>query len=343
MSQSARLSMFPFYKNLSSVLFFLIMLTCQVGFGQQGTAELESAMILAAKDNDYKGASAYAFEIANRYWGAKQQEKALDFLDKCISYSRKGNEQNILFLAYQQQGLIYRSGKNFSKASDAYEKSVKAARMLPNSNYLKESLINAAECYSLLKKPKKALPFLEEALSLSIRENDEKTQKTSYLYLVQSYKALGNSLKAKEHQSLYNKLIEIELSEVEKMQQVAQLEQEIYNADAEKNTVNEQLIRNNQRLKQTEDSLINTSLYLTQVKEINEKRKLEIDILNKDKELAALQIKEQQAALVHEAWIRNSVIGGLFLASALVVVVVFSYRRTVKANKQIEKQNNNIK
>src|SRR5690606_35117122 len=129
--------------------------------------------------------------------------------------------------------------------------------------------------------------------------------------------------------------------EVEKLQQVAHLEQQIYNVGAEKQTVNNQLIKNSQRLKQTEDSLLNTSLHLIKEKEINEKSKLEIDLLNKDKELAAFQIKEQQAALVHEAWIRNSVIGGLLLATSLVFVVVVSYRRTVKANKQIEKQNNN--
>ena len=332
------------YRSFKIAFFLLLMFLCGICLGQQqGLADLESAMTLAAKKNDYKQASAHALDIANYYWSDNQPEKALDYLDKCITYSRKGDDQQLLYLAYQQQGFIYRETKNHNKASDAYERSVKVARVLQRSSYLKESLVKTSESYMISKKPKKALPFLEEVLSLSIRENDVATQKISHLYLTQSHKELGNTIKAKEHQSLYNKLIEFERSEVEKLQQVAQLEQEIYNVDAEKRTVNEKLLRNSAMLKQAEDSLLNTNMHLIKEKEINEKRKLEIDLLNKDKELSAMQIKEQQAALVHQAWIRNSVIGGLLLATSLVLVVVVSYRRAVKANKQIEKQNNNIK
>lgn len=343
--------MVQFYRCISVVSFLLAMLFFYNASGQQqGINELELAMNQAVKGNDYRKATSYAFDIANHYWTNKESEKALDYLDKCISYSKKGDETQILFLAYQQQGIIYRAEKNYGKASDVYERSLKVARDLQNYTYLKESLVHVAESYMLAGRTKRAISPLEEALSLAIRENDLSLRQTCYQQLAQAYKALGNSVKANEYQALYNNLIEVKQSEFEKARQVAELEQKIENVGNEKKTANARLFENTQKLKQAEDSLLNikysldeTSLSLREAEEMNEKRKLEIDLLNKDKELAGMQIKEQQAKLVHEAWIRNSVLIGLLLASSLVIVVVVSYRRAVKANQKIEKQNENIK
>lgn len=340
-----------FYRSISIIFILGIMLSSQYCWGQQQTMnELEVAMNQSIKNNDYKKASSFAFDIANHYWAEKQYDGALDFLDKCISFSKKGDEQQLLFLAYQQLGIIYRAQKNYNKASDVYEKALKVARELKNYTYLKESLINYAESYAQSGKTKRTIVPLEEALSLAIRENDMILRQTCYQQLAKNHKVLGNTDKAKEYQTLYNNLIEIEQSEQYKVQQLAELEQKIQTVGEEKNTVNAQLIKNTKKLKQTEDSLLNTkfslnetSFSLREAKEINEKRKLEIDLLNKDKELAQMQIEEQQSKLVHEAWIRNSVVTGLLLASSLVIVVVVSYRRAVKANQKIEKQNNNIK
>jgi serine phosphatase RsbU (regulator of sigma subunit) len=70
---------------------------------------------------------------------------------------------------------------------------------------------------------------------------------------------------------------------------------------------------------------------------------MEIDLLEKDKELAGIKIREQEALLRNEALIRNSIAVGSILSIALVSVVIVSNRKKIKANKKIEEQNLNIR
>lgn len=70
---------------------------------------------------------------------------------------------------------------------------------------------------------------------------------------------------------------------------------------------------------------------------------MEIDLLNKDKELSDMRMREQDVELKNQVLIRNSVIGGIGFTSAIVIVLIIGYRRSIKANKKIDQQNSSIR
>jgi serine phosphatase RsbU (regulator of sigma subunit) len=77
--------------------------------------------------------------------------------------------------------------------------------------------------------------------------------------------------------------------------------------------------------------------------EIGRNRELEINLLQKDKELTAIKIKEQEARIANDALIRNFIILGTSLSMALIIVLIISYRKKTKANIKIDHQNKSIK
>jgi serine phosphatase RsbU (regulator of sigma subunit) len=96
-------------------------------------------------------------------------------------------------------------------------------------------------------------------------------------------------------------------------------------------------------LRRTTDYLNATSDSLKEVEAISRNRQMEIDLLEKDRELAGIKISEQEARLENEALIRNFVAVGSLLSIALVTVLIVANRKKVKANKKIEEQNKNIR
>ena len=319
--------------------------------------ETEKLLDEAVKTKDNGKISFYSYEVAKFYAVENQAQKAETHLVQCISYGKKAGDAMLMYLAHHQLALILSVKKDPTKALDNFQKSLKYAEQLKRTDFVKEGLIQVAISQSQLGKLRKSIESLDKALSLALQQDDILSQQKCYELLMEYHGKLGNASKAKEYKSLYNNIIQSKQIEEQTKQITAQsiqdkkkLEQEIEKVDTEKKAANIQLKKQTQRLRYTEDSLLNTKYSLEETvqslqeeKETNEKRQLQIDLLNKDKELVQLQLKEQDAQLKNEVLIRNSTMGGIALASVMAMVLVGSYRKKVKANKKIDAQNKNIK
>ena len=230
------------------------------------------------------------------------------------------------------------------KALSSYKKSLKAANRIGRADFEMEASLATASAFMAQGRHKRAISPLEEALSLSIVNHNIEAQERAYDLLVQSHKALGNADKVKEYETLLSDLAPA----------VEEDSSDLYE-DVESQTTGttrRRSRRNNgglDKLRQVEDSLLavrysleETEQSLRNMEAVSEKQLLEIDLLNKDKELADLEIKAQNAKLKNAALIRNFIIVALLLTAALVVVLIRSYRKKIEANKQIDKQNKNI-
>jgi serine phosphatase RsbU (regulator of sigma subunit) len=358
---------------LKSFLFIGMWLVIQEGFGQQSTKiqELSQSLDQAIASKDNGKASFYSYEIAKLYSTEKQAEKATTYLTQCITYSKKAGDSMLMYLAYQQMGLLSTEAQRYTDALDNFQKALKLARELQKTEFVREGLMRVAVSYAQSGRPKKSIEPLEEALSLALQQHDVASQQKCYELLAEYYNKMGNVAKSKEYQSLYDNIIQSKQKEEYTAKQLKELEQQVNHASVEKKTVHSQLTQQNQKLRRVEDSLLAvkyslqttahslektthslqaTEHSLAEANVINEKRKMEIDLLNKDKELASLRIKEQNTSLEHAALIRNSIIAGILLASALVGVMISGYRRTLEDNrrkledtKKIDEQNKNIK
>jgi len=339
-------------KTLSLAL-VIILYSVSYGYGQQAPSipEYEKLLEQAIQAKDNGKASFYSYEIAKQYVTANQLDKANQYLNQCLAYGKKANDGMLMYVATRQLAMNAVSKNDYSKALENFQKAQKLAEeQLKRTDFVLESLIQVAVSQSQLGRYKKAIESLDKALSISIQQNDDLTRQKCYELLSEYHNKAGNAVKAKEYAALHNAMVKSKQREEQSAEEKKRLAQQIEKADVEKKTSSAQLQQQASRLRSTEDSLLatkysleSTTHSLQEVKEASEKKQLQIDLLNKDKELADLQIKEQNAQLRNEALIRNSIMVGLVLAVVLVIVAVTGYRKQIKANKKIDEQHKSIK
>jgi len=318
--------------------------------GQQSIGELEQLLQTAIKAKDNGKASFYAYELSKVYVESQHPEKASTYLIQSISYAKKSNDQVLLYLCYDRMGQLLISQKSYDKALENYQNALEVAEELKKSGYILDALMNLSVAYGAQAKYKKGVEPLERALAITLRQGDELKQQQCYELLTNYYARLGKMDKVNEYKELNNKLIQRQQQEQQKQKQKEALESQVKEKDLAQKTTREQLDKQTKLLHNAEDSLLSTRYSLKETESsleqervVNEKRQMEIDLLNKDKALSDLRIQEQETALRNEALIRNSIIFGALLLAALVLVMIFSYRRSLAANKKIDHQNKSIK
>lgn len=304
----------------------------------------------AVKSKEYRKAAQYAADIAGIYTESKDLNKAADYFTHSLTYAKKAGDQNLLFAGYYQSGIIHVDLKKYSKAQENFESALAIARQLKDTGKVKQALISIADSYAKGGKYKKSIEYGDELLSIALTENDILLQQKAYQLLADYYNRQGNKKRSSEYQSQYNLLVKAQQDEEQKRREMKELQQNIAKAGNEtraaQSKLSEQtkiLQQTNESLRQVESSLRATADSLKEVEIINKNREMEIDLLQKDKELASIRIKEQESRIEHEALVRNSIIGGSLLSLALIAVLISSYRKKLKANEKIDQQNKNIK
>ena len=352
---------FSWWKNMLSltagtkpvwvgIFFFFCVSHLALGQSQPRVSESIKLYDQAVKSKDYKKAAQYAIDIARIYTESKDLSKAADYLTHSLTQAKKASDQTLLFTGYYQLGVTNSGLKKYSKAQENFESALAIARQLKDGEKVKQTLISIADSYAQGEKYKKSIEYGDELLSIALTENDILLQQKAYQLLADYYSKQGNKKKSSEYVAQYNLLIKSQQNEEQKKREMKELQQNIAKAGDEtraaQSKLSEQtkiLQQTNESLRQVESSLRATADSLKEVEMINKNREMEIDLLQKDKELASIRIKEQESRIEHEALVRNSIIGGSLLSLALIAVVISSYRKKLKANEKIDQQNKNIK
>lgn len=304
----------------------------------------------AVKSKEYKKAAQYAIDVAKSYTESKDLNKAADYLAHSLTQAKKAGDQTLLFTGYYQLAVTNADLKKYSRAQENFESALAIARQLKDGEKVKQTLISTADSYAQGGKYKKSIEYGDELLSIALTESDILLQQQACQLLADYYSKQGNKKKSSEYMAQYNLLVKSQQSEENKKREVKELQQNIAKAGDEtraaQSKLSEQtkiLQQTNESLRQVESSLRATADSLKEVEMISKNREMEIDLLQKDKELASIRIKEQEARIEHEALVRNSIIGGSLLTLALIAVLISSYRKKLKANEKIDQQNKNIK
>jgi serine phosphatase RsbU (regulator of sigma subunit) len=324
---------------------------------QASLSETEAVLAKAVAARNYKEAATLAHNIADVYRNAKKAEKALEFFNQSLTYAKKANDLSAQYRAITGLGEVYGNLKKYGSAQDQFEAALKLARQQKNKAQESESLIALAGNYAAYAKPRKAIEPVEHALALAIEQNDLPLRKKCYKLLAEYYKLTSNVVKSNEYLLQYNAIQEKEdsdrkLSELARQnkktkdlteRQMRELQDHLSQVESEKTATLSQLKEQRARLQQTEDSLRVKGDSLRVIEAISQQRQLQIDLLNKDKELADIKIKEQNARIENEALVRRSIIVGILMATVLAAVLIINYRRKLKINKELHRQNENIK
>jgi serine phosphatase RsbU (regulator of sigma subunit) len=343
--------------SLTLAIFFIVYSTPGTLNAQAPPSEAEAALAKTVAAKNYKEAATQARNIAGVYRDAKKADKALEFFNQSLTYAKKANDIPAQYRATMGLGETYGDLKKYGSAQDQFGAALKLARQQKDKARESESLIALAASYAANDKPKKAIEPVEQALALAIEQNDMPLRQKCYKLLAGYYKLTGNVVKSNEYLLQHNAIQEKEdsdrkLSELAKQnkktkdlteRQMRQLQEHISQVESEKTATLSELKKQRARLQQTEDSLRVKGDSLRMIEAISQQRQLQIDLLNKDKELADVKIKEQHARLENEALARRSIIVGILMAAVLAAVLIINYRRKLRINKELHRQNENIK
>lgn len=324
---------------------------------QTSITEIVNLYQQASNAKDYLRAAQYGYELALRYSDTNEKAKALDYLQESIVHARKSNDTDLMHGVMHQLGIAYSEAKKYSKALESFQSALSTSRKMQNKELIKEDLINVSISYAQMDRIKRSVEYAEEALSIAITDRDVEMQEKCYQLLADYYKVQGNEKKAAENRTLFDNLVKVRQTESLREKQIQELQENVQTAGLEAEVAHAQLSEQNQRLLQSnaslrvmEKSLRHTTDYLNatsdslrEIEAISRNRQMEIDLLEKDKELAGIKIKEQEVRIENEALIRNFIAVGSLLSIALVTVLIVANRKKIKANKKIEEQNKNIK
>ncbi len=318
--------------------------------------EFQKQLDVALDENNYGKASFLSYEIAKIFISQNDAGNAIKYFSQSASYGNKGDEPMLVYLAYQRLGVTYMDRKNNSKALHNFQKALKVAREMGKKEFISDGLIDVAVNYALLNRHKRSIGHLEEALALSIQIENESMEQTCCELLAEYHQILGNDHKAVEYTAMINKINDQKINEQKSGEQLKELAEKVEEADAEIDKTNSLLNRQSQELRKAEDNLlaVKYSLQATEgllrskedslstAREVSKNQQLQIDLLNKDKAISEMQIKEQEARLQHAAMVRNFIILAVLLAGSLVFVLIVSYRKKIEANKEIDRKNQKI-
>lgn len=329
----------------------LIALLFLSGFVQaQPAAESVSSLEQAIDEKNFLKASILSYEIGKSSADAQRVDDAIKYLKSSISYANKAGSFTQSLLASLVLGEVLFTEKKFSDAEKNFEKAVLLARKEKRPELEVQSLMMQAQCLGHLERYRRSIEVLDQAVASSLENNFSDAQLSCYELLSKYHRLSRNEKKALEFEKMHAKLASLLESERIAAAKLMNLQNEV---EAEKDRASTQ----EKKLQQAEvvlsgksDSLFSATKSLRQVEQslkqledINQKRQLEIDLLNKDKELSHLRIQEQNSRLENEELLRNFILAVIFLGATLAVVVFINSRKTVAVNKKLDLQNKNIK
>ncbi len=335
-----------------SVFSLLLFFATHLVSGQSSTPLKQELELYeqAVKNKDHNKASQSAYTIAKLYHESKDVTKGIDYLNHALVHLKKSDDQSMIYTIHHQLGMYNMEIKKYPKAIEGFQEALIAARKSKDDLLIKQELLNVANNYAYIEKYKKSIEYAEEALSLAITQKDTALELKCYQLLANYYDILGNKNKSIEYLAHYNMIIKAQQNAELEKHELNKLKKYIDKVGSEKLATQSQLSQQTKILHQTNDALRSMegslrmkSDSLRAVEAISKNREMEINLLQKDKELASVKIKEQETRIQNEALILNFIIVGSLLSVALIIVLVIGYRRKIKSNRKIEQQNKNIK
>ncbi|MGK7394265.1 MAG: SpoIIE family protein phosphatase [Candidatus Cyclobacteriaceae bacterium M3_2C_046] len=327
------------YYLLTILLIFLaIMASGQENtISTSGDAHLEQLM----EQGNLNEACRILNEKANDHWDQKQFKKAIELFKRSLQlYQQIGND-NAMASLNTNLGLLQAELNEFALALDGFDKAFVIRQKMADKSGMAGALINKAIVFNQLDHTEKAIKQLENALSLAKELNNVKLLRNCYSMLAENHERLGNNQKSMEYFEYYASLEK--LIQKEKFKKIEETNQH-------------QIVALEQKTKQAQDKveqrealLKSTAKELYQIESQNKASELQIELLNKEKQLKEIKLEEQKARIRNESQLKNSffmgfLFVGLFAFAALRGLII-NKRMNAKLttrNKEIEQQNREI-
>lgn len=272
--------------------------------------------------NNYEQAK-YINLLGSIYWSNNSTTEAADYFRQSIKINEKIGNKNGIKTLNNYLGIIYSEANDYNSALEYFKTCLKIDRATAKKAEIGYDLVNVGVTLQNLKNYSESNKVLEEAKDITTELNDLKSLKSCYGMLAENYEKLGNSAKSLEYSGLFNTL-----QKHFQQQELDLADQKTKSAEAEK-------VAKESQLQSTYDTL-------NQVIQVSRERQMQINLLNKEKELQQLAIKEKETRLRNERLVARSLMGGLLLLIVIVILIFIQFRNKHKANLILAAKNQEI-
>ncbi len=369
-------------KKIASVLNNIGLTYDYLGKYKQSLEYYLEALEMEEGSNNDEGISDVSNNIGNIYhiWG--NYEKALYYYLKSLKIYEKSESKSGIAIALNNIGIIYHDWKNYDKALEYYQKSLEIEEDLDNKPGMAQSLNNIAIIYDETGDYKKAIELYKKSLEIeeeignkigvsislsnmgefyeergeynkafdyynkSIKIDEEINNKAG---LGHTYNQLGNLyLRIKQYNNAI-KYYNLSSNIVEPLNIIETISEnykglgDVYSEIEDyKNAI--YYIKKYHSLK---DSIFSKDM-LKQQNNLQadfeiEKKEKEIELLNSEKKIRALEMNKKQSQLRGQKTLLYFAFGGIVLFIVFILLLIRQIKKSNKANKLLNIQNTEIK
>ena len=311
------------------ILFLLLIFPLWI-FSQNTAEELEKldSKIATYKSEENKQLELeYLNKAAFLSWDNQLYEKSQAYFKRILEINESLNNTNGILLAANYLGVIYNETQDYTSAITYFKKAYHLSKKINDKKNICSSLLNISQTYQLQKNYDESNKSAFEGVNLSKELNDLKMLRSFYGILANNYQSLGNSEKSIEYFDLFASIDKyIKTQEIKQIKEES--ETEITKAQQEKALTQQELIKQTDRLKITEDSL-------AVVEELSREQKMQL-------ELEESKNRELEAQLKFERLWRNILIWGIIIVLGFLGILLVLYRKIKSQKIQIEDQRDKL-
>ncbi|MBI5540156.1 MAG: tetratricopeptide repeat protein [Bacteroidia bacterium] len=293
------------------------------------------------KIKDSSGIAIAHIGIANVFINWKNYDKALENYKICFQISKNIGKNNIMSSAMIGMGNVYKQQKKDNEAIKSYENSLAIEKDNNNPEGIALALLNMGDVYFNQENYYKALTNYQNALKIVKSINNNIRVSLVLLQIGQTYQAIGNNAIAEKY---YKNSIDV-ATKIDYNQVILEDFKNLYLLYKKQNRLST-AIEFYEKYNNLKDTLFTTESQ----KQINEiqtkyetgKKEQEIQLLNKDKQLSKLQIKQSQDEINKQRILIYSIVIVLILISVFSILLFRLYKEKKKANKKLSDLNQEI-
>lgn len=283
---------------------------------------------------DFNQAAYYFSKSANAYWVHGDLVNAIDFFQKALSNSEKLGNQNAIYVLNTNLGLINTDLGRTEKALENFIKATEIARQLGRKHDMASSLLNQANINYDTDRLNEALDLLNTIHSLAQELNDAKMLRNTYSLFTKVYDKMGKREESAKYFDLFAAITrkiqqeEMQRKEEEAKRMVSQAASRVLEVEAEKQATEKELLIRDLELVQKQK-------VLEEAERESREQQMQIDLLNKEKEL-------QQAVIFHQEQMRKVYIAIIVMVLVFSAYILYSYYEKRKANLLLQLKNDEI-
>ena len=270
---------------------------------------------------NYNEAARYLNKVARIYWDHEDSDQALDYYSQSLGLNKKLGNTHAQLSIYNFMGMIHADKGQAQKSIEMYQKALSVARASGQQNAsLIEALKNLAFSYESLQQYDAAIPYMEEALEIAQEMSNLELMRTCYFSLADLCGKAGQEAASVDYFAKYSDL-DKHLFKEDANKEKAAAKREVQEIAANKRAV--------------EAKLQGVNVALDKADSLNRQAKMEIQLLEGEKEIRELKLKEQEILIENERLVRNSLIGGFVLVGLLALALFQGYLQKRRSNRQL--------